>query len=95
MDIFFICSEYRAGGREPGEDELCSEEKNETQSMAEYVNENEGNRCNASDLEKSYRYDDGMIWTCAEEGITQRMLNMELPGSRKRGKPTRRFVNVG
>lgn len=37
-----------------------------------------------------------MLWTCAGEGwwIYQRMLNMELPGRRRRGGPQMSFVDV-
>ncbi|KAF7704300.1 hypothetical protein HF521_021372 [Silurus meridionalis] len=36
-----------------------------------------------------------MILTCAEKRhIGRRMLRMELPGSRKRGRPRRRFMDV-
>ena len=38
-----------------------------------------------------------MVWTCAEEGqrhIGRRMLEMELPGRRQRGRPNRRFMDA-
>ena len=38
-----------------------------------------------------------MVWTCHEgdqEYIGRRMMEMELPGKRKRGRPKRRFLDV-
>ena len=38
-----------------------------------------------------------MIWTCAEEGygyIGQRMLRLAVPGKRRRGRLTRKFIDV-
>ena len=38
-----------------------------------------------------------MVWTSSEENdgyIGRRMLRMELPGKRKRGRPKRRFMDV-
>ena len=38
-----------------------------------------------------------VVWTCTEERcgyIGRRMLKMELPGKRKRGRPKRRFMEV-
>ena len=33
------------------------------------------------------------VWTCHEER-PRRMMEMELPGKRKRGRPKRRFLDV-
>ena len=35
-----------------------------------------------------------VVWTCTEERCWRRMLRMELPGKRKRGRPKRRFMDV-